>query len=112
MDLCIAKCQKYISQFSSTPGDICVAGHSENCECDVCSSQFPLRTHLMLDMNLHAAARNASGGGGGSGVKFSLFGRYRKPLLSKEDRRSSTARVSATFENTSTCVFLLHGVEK
>ncbi|XP_018007089.1 uncharacterized protein LOC108664903 isoform X2 [Hyalella azteca] len=76
------------------------AGHSESCECDVCSSQFPLRTHLMLDMSYSrldpsgAAARKTSGGTGGSGVTFSFFGRSRKPLISKEDRRPSSSKVT------------------
>lgn len=68
------------------------AGHSESCECDVCSTQFPLRTHLMLDMS-YSRLEQARKSSAGTGASFSLFGRYRKPLLSKEERRGSSARV-------------------
>ncbi|KAF2356466.1 hypothetical protein FHG87_012773 [Trinorchestia longiramus] len=77
------------------------SGHSESCECDVCSTQFPLRTHLMLDMSYSRldptaalGSRKTSSGGGGGG--FSFFGRSKKPLISKEDRRPSSSRVPAT----------------
>jgi len=65
------------------------------------------RTHLMLDMNLGRDGKGTSTsmkfgttGGGGTGapkVKFSLFGKPKRPLIPKEDRlsRSSTLRTLA-----------------
>lgn len=76
-------------------------GHAQGCDCEVCASEFPLRTHPFLDMSYSRLNQDQKPS---STSKFSFFSR-KKPsshtpahtaaalALAQEQRRAS-ARVS------------------
>lgn len=51
-------------------------GHAQGCTCEVCSTEFPLRTHLLLDMSYSRLSQDQNKT---STSRFSFFGR-KKPL--------------------------------
>ncbi|XP_066968544.1 uncharacterized protein [Macrobrachium rosenbergii] len=59
----------------SAPSPI-VPGHGQGCTCEVCSSEFPLRTHLLLDMSYSRLSQDQNKSSSTS--RFSFFSR-KKP---------------------------------
>ncbi|XP_076030525.1 uncharacterized protein LOC143018872 isoform X2 [Oratosquilla oratoria] len=73
-----------------------IEGHPQNCECEYCTNEFPLRTHLLLDMSYsrleqdHMTQRKPAPS---SGTKFSFFWHRKKSASHRTERLPIPTRV-------------------
>lgn len=81
------------------------AGHALGCDCEVCATEYPLRTHLLIDMSYSRLSQDQTPKTS-TGSRFSFFSRKKTSAYSTADhtaatlallqerRRASAARVS------------------
>nr|XP_053643699.1 uncharacterized protein LOC128696469 isoform X2 [Cherax quadricarinatus] len=65
-------------------------GHALGCDCEVCSSEFPLRTHLLIDMSYSRLNQDQQTPKTSTGSRFSFFTRKKTSAHSSADNTAAT----------------------
>ncbi|KAG7154214.1 hypothetical protein Hamer_G024922 [Homarus americanus] len=77
-------------QQSFSPSSPVFSGHPLGCECEVCSTEFPLRTHLLIDMSYSRLNQGQATPKTSTGSRFSFFSRKKTSSCSTADHTAAT----------------------